>query len=122
MNADFLPVRYLTDEALQLFEKLRHHQIHLDPYGALNAPTSDTESQEEEERTSKLCKAMTLRDCTLFLLKRANGDVEARLGDLDLKHADKLARWQETERSLYAGRWYEGRDKVCLRSPARRRE
>lgn len=61
---------------------------------------------------------MTLRDCTVFLRFSADGDwsgdegeVEARLGDLDLKSPDKAGYWEETERGLVEGGWYEGIEK-----------
>lgn len=56
--------------------------------------------------------AMTLRDCTLLI--RANDEVhdgakyEARLADLDLKHANpaKIAKWIDTEIRLIEEGWY----------------
>ena len=58
--------------------------------------------------------AMTLRDCTLFVKVPADGDgeIEARLGDLDVKMAGegKLNYWKGIERSLINGGWYVGMD------------
>jgi len=70
-------------------------------------------------------KAMTLRDCVLFV----KGSIDAfektadiRLADLDFKHAhpDKVAKWTSTEKTLVDQGWYtnveiDGRiDSTCL--------
>lgn len=99
--------RYLTDSALPLLQTLRHHQASLHPHVLQGRDRSAIHD---------LCKAMTLRDCTLFLLKRADGQIEARLGDLDMKHPDKMAKWEATERKLINGGWYVGVDDICLLS------
>jgi inositol-pentakisphosphate 2-kinase len=69
----------------------------LDPRGVRRISTLVQESD--------LCKAMTLRDCTLFL-KRSGKGVDARLGDLDLKQPERLSRWKSTEESLITEGWY----------------
>lgn len=56
---------------------------------------------------------MTLRDCTCFL--RVPGDasrpVEAKLGDLDRKNGSaKREYWDEMERKLTQGGYYEGKE------------
>lgn len=55
---------------------------------------------------------MTLRDVTVYLRfsdadKRNPSAWEARLGDLDIKSADKGPAWKEKERELIEGGWYE---------------
>ena len=43
--------------------------------------------------------------------------IEARIGDLDLKSADKAEHWGDIERSLVDGGWYEtGRDEEACGS------
>lgn len=56
---------------------------------------------------------MTLRDCTCFLRIPADSTqpAEARLGDLDRKNgAAKRAYWDEIERRLVDGGYYEGKE------------
>lgn len=51
-----------------------------------------------------------------------NDDIEARLGDLDLKSpdGDKMQYWRDTEMSLITEGWYAGQgslqDEICLLS------
>jgi len=78
-----------------------------------------------DEISDDYSKAMTLRDCVLFV----KGSIDAfedtaniRLADLDFKHAhpDKVAKWIATERTLIDQGWYtnievDGRiDSTCL--------
>jgi len=69
----------------------------LDSIGILQASTKD--------EIMNVCRAMTLRDCTLFL-RRSNKGIEARLGDLDLKQPGKAARWRLIEEGLIEEGWY----------------
>ncbi|KAF7196242.1 Inositol-pentakisphosphate 2-kinase [Pseudocercospora fuligena] len=106
---------YLFSEAQPLLHQLRSCQTVFDPYGILRTSGAD--------QVTSLCKAMTLRDCTLFL-RRSGDSVEARLGDLDLKQPEKLARWKKVESDLINGGWYTNtehsdhwiREKICLLS------
>lgn len=62
---------------------------------------------------------MTLRDCTCFLRIPADPGrpVEARLGDMDRKNgAAKRAYWDEMERKLADGGFYEGREQPRQRT------
>jgi hypothetical protein len=57
------------------------------------------------------CKAMTLRDCVLFVKGTLNSfetTANVRLADLDFKHAhpDKVEKWKSTERDLISQGWY----------------
>lgn len=88
---------YLIDEAQPLLQDLRQFQLQLDPRGVLD--TSD------EAAIFDVCKAMTLRDCTLFV-KRSGDDIEARLGDLDLKQPERVGKWKRVEQSLIHDGWY----------------
>lgn len=104
---------YLLVEAQPLLQQLRTCQAEFDRDGILKTAGS--------ESIFSLCKAMTLRDCTLFV-KRSSDAIEARLGDLDLKHPEKILRWKKVEANLISGGWYtnsESRDmrveeKICL--------
>lgn len=100
---------YLSKDALSLLQTLRRHQSHRDPKGVLAAS--------HEDEILDLCKAMTLRDCTLFL-RRSGDHVEARIADLDTKGLEKIETWKRGEQSLVDGGWY-GHDRdidedVCL--------
>jgi inositol-pentakisphosphate 2-kinase len=104
---------YLINSAQPLLHIQRRNQVELDADGILNAKTA--------EQIMKLCKAMTLRDCTLFL-KRSGSHIETRLADLDLKTPGKLARWKKVEQDLVTNGWYTNmedktvwkKEKVCL--------
>ncbi|EME44935.1 hypothetical protein DOTSEDRAFT_70851, partial [Dothistroma septosporum NZE10] len=106
---------FLLGQALALFEQLRICQMKLDQYGALRVA--------DQGPVSNLCKAMTLRDCSLFV-KLSGNSIDARLGDLDLKQAEKLPRWQAIESTLVNEGWYtnteredvRGRERICLLS------
>ncbi|KAK5136696.1 hypothetical protein LTR08_002349 [Meristemomyces frigidus] len=91
----------LAHEVQPLLQLLRQWQIDLDRAGVLNAASADASAVRD------LCKAMTLRDCTLFA-RRSNGggNVEVRLGDLDLKQASQTTKWCQVERSLIGQGWY----------------
>lgn len=88
---------FLVDAAQPLFAILRDQQRFLDPRGVLRVSGADG--------IYDLCRAMTLRDCTLFVRGSAGG-IEARLGDLDFKQPEKLGRWKEVERKLIEEGWY----------------
>ncbi|KAF2482665.1 inositol-pentakisphosphate 2-kinase [Neohortaea acidophila] len=91
--------RFLTYDASSLFSTLREGQTTFDPRGVL-ALTADASAVNE------LCKAMTLRDCTLFARHTSHGPVEARLADLDLKQPAKLPQWAKIEQTLTEQGWY----------------
>lgn len=88
---------FLVEGAQPLFAILRDQQRFLDPRGVLRASGADG--------IYDLCRAMTLRDCTLFVRAGPAG-IEARLGDLDFKQPEKLARWRDVERKLIDEGWY----------------
>ena len=106
---------YLVKEAQPVLQKLRECQTRFDGNGILN--TSST------PELFNLCKAMTLRDCTLFL-KRSGDHIDARLADLDLKQPEKLSRWKKVEQDLVHMGWYTNsedkmgwsEEKICLLS------
>lgn len=88
---------YLLGQAQALLQQLRNSQMSLDSKGVLSTTGA--------ENIYSLCKAMTLRDCTLFI-KRSGKIIDARLGDLDLKQPEKLARWRMVESTLINDGWY----------------
>ena len=108
-----LLVEYLRgkDNVLLL---LRGLQERLDPHGAL--------ALESEEGVENLCKAMTLRDCTLFFrialssqgVDGGEGRVDVKIADLDLKTptAEKIRYWKDVERRLIDEGWYTRPDLV----------
>jgi len=97
VSADVELRAYLTEQAQPLLRMLNEYQQRFDAQGCLNAS--------EAASVTDLCRAMTLRDCTLFV-KRSGNRVEARLGDLDLKQLEKLSKWITIERRLISEGWY----------------
>ncbi len=86
-----------------LIPQLRNAQVSNDSSGPLEASASDP----------KFALAMTLRDCTCFVRIPADPSrpVEAKLADLDKKNAAaKMESWQEMERRLIEGGFYEGKE------------
>ncbi|KAF2862045.1 hypothetical protein K470DRAFT_256301 [Piedraia hortae CBS 480.64] len=104
--------------AQHLINKLAHWQGVYDKDGILGITRGSLGQMEREEKTQNLCKAMTLRDCTLYILLPETGpkDIEVRLGDLDLKLPTRLDEWDSTEWSLQCGGWYEGPETICALS------
>ncbi|RMZ25068.1 hypothetical protein D0859_10885 [Hortaea werneckii] len=106
---------YLVDDAQPLLRALKENQQRFDSFGVLGNVNDDV--------LSDICKAMSLRDCTLFL-KHGHRGVEARLSDLDLKPPEKLDKWRAIEEVLINEGWYQNREaeevwkeeKVCLLS------
>ncbi|MCJ1410638.1 Inositol-pentakisphosphate 2-kinase [Ptychographa xylographoides] len=80
-----------------LLERLRDVQMRMDPHGVIDTDT-----------TAKAFRAaMTLRDCTLFLrIPLGEGNIEARLADLDLKSSAKAQYWADLEKRLIDEDWY----------------
>ena len=115
ITTDELIQDYLTTQAQTLFQQLRARQLMLDGEGILK--TSGATGIYD------LCKAMTLRDCTLFV-KRSGEHIQAKIGDLDLKQPEKLSRWKKVEHTLIADGWYTNTEnsqiwapeKICLLS------
>ncbi|GAB7362815.1 hypothetical protein MBLNU230_g3118t1 [Neophaeotheca triangularis] len=114
-------VGFLTGEGgegREVLEGLRGRQKGLDLEGVLGVGDGP-------EAIEGLCKAMTLRDCTLFVLKSGEGkeaSFEARLGDLDFKSPDKIPKWRDAEQGLINEGWYTNTEKdhrpetICLLS------
>ncbi|KAI7083694.1 hypothetical protein KC356_g7333 [Hortaea werneckii] len=106
---------YLVNDAQPLLRALKENQQRFDSSGVLGIVDNDV--------LSDICKAMSLRDCTLFL-KHGQLGVEARLSDLDLKQPEKLDKWRAIEEGLINEGWYQNREaeevwreeKVCLLS------
>lgn len=112
---------FLVNEAQPLLKTLKENQENFDPKGALHANTPS--------EILNVCKAMTIRDCTLFL-KLSGSMIEARLADLDLKQPEKLEQWKKVESSLIDGGWYANteapehcsEERICLLSRLRTQE
>lgn len=97
ITSDTALADFLVDGAQPLFAILRDQQRFLDPRGVLRVAGADG--------IYDLCRAMTLRDCTLFV-RGGTAGIEARLGDLDFKQPEKLGRWRDMERGLIDEGWY----------------
>lgn len=93
--------RYIMGDLQPLLQRLGGHQQALDRHGVLSAS--------DDHVLADICRAMTLRDCTLYL-KRSGSDVEARLGDFDLKSHQKLPGWRDVEQSLIDHGWYTNKE------------
>ncbi|KAL9117312.1 MAG: hypothetical protein Q9187_006153 [Circinaria calcarea] len=83
-----------------LLPSLKEQQVQLDPIGVFAISNDSID----------FMTAMTLRDCTLFVKINQSQDfeIEARLGDLDLKSPSKFDYWRSLERELIDGGWYTG--------------
>jgi inositol-pentakisphosphate 2-kinase len=110
---------YLVTEAQPLLRRLRECQMGFDRVGVLGA--------RGEMEVAELCKAMTLRDCTLYVRRTRVGagggggeegsTVEARLGDLDLKLPARLEHWKRIERGLIDDGWYTNEENSAVHTP-----
>lgn len=116
---------YRDGGGFNILQKLRALQEENDPDGIIKFidryHNSDKRSFTELE---SIARAMTLRDCSLYLLLRPREghvyDIEARLGDLDMKlpglgfwltegkTSQKLQKWAAIEQKLNNGGWYTG--------------
>ncbi|PBP18794.1 inositol-pentakisphosphate 2-kinase [Diplocarpon rosae] len=98
-------------QSTPLLKRLRDCQLAMDQRGTIDPDLSN----------EKLLVAMTLRDCTIFVkfLAEVNQgeDIEARMGDLDVKSPQKAAYWKETESPLIAEGWYTGLESSDCRQP-----
>ncbi|KAL8934489.1 MAG: hypothetical protein Q9216_005889 [Gyalolechia sp. 2 TL-2023] len=107
---DFAQQLLLFFEDSPLLGLLRDLQVEKDPKGILEADPSDTD----------FMTAMTIRDCTLFLKipnqEGTKAQIEARLGDLDLKTPDgnKAEYWRKTEQQLIDEGWYTATERDTL--------
>jgi len=92
-----------------LLQRLRNYQNIFDHVGPLNADVEDKD----------FLRAMTLRDCSLYLRIPSEKDtqIEARIGDLDLKSKEKKQYWHDTEKQLIDEGWYQGLEDPKCRQP-----
>ncbi|KAK5109135.1 hypothetical protein LTR62_007497 [Meristemomyces frigidus] len=107
---------HITTELMPMLSTLRDYQRRHDEVGIVHVQRHAHKQNEDE--LIKLGQAMTARDCTIYCLRRRDGSVKARIGDLDLKSCtqDKVEKWLLLEQKLINGGWYEGEDEVCLLS------
>jgi inositol-pentakisphosphate 2-kinase len=100
-----------------ILEGLGEAQAKFDPLGVIRLINL---YRAYEEEFQDLGKAMTLRDCTLFIqlrkdMRTGEWHVEGKLADLDPKaYHDKERRekWVSDERKLVAEGWYTGTEKL----------
>lgn len=110
LNRSPIRVGHFTNwlETNTLLKQLRFYQKELDRKGVLEGDVDD----------ENFLAAMTLRDCTVFVklpLDGTSGEVEARLGDLDLKSREKREYWRRSEIELIDEGWYEGLESEEIR-------
>jgi inositol-pentakisphosphate 2-kinase len=119
----------------ELLNALKISQEKLDPDGILNwvpvpkdvglaseatqfYPTAKELISEHLGPLLKLARAMTLRDCTVFVKvirdTESELSVSAKLGDLDPKlvREDKVIKWAKDELGLIGNGFYEGKDLI----------
>jgi inositol-pentakisphosphate 2-kinase len=119
-------VTYLSQDGASLLQLLGRLQSQLDPRGILHWVPLQTENSLQVEDTvqksiishtedlEKLSKAMTLRDCTLFVRLVRSKDstylVTGSLGDLDPKTPtrEKVLKWAKDDYALLTGGFYAG--------------
>ncbi|KAM0334345.1 hypothetical protein ACHAQA_001370 [Verticillium albo-atrum] len=99
-----------------LFAEIRSHEVlrGLRDLQARYARRDTFLSTTVEKPDEDLLVAMTLRDCSMFFRYEDREDGTLRLldftlADLDKKTPVKIPSWQETERELIDGGWYEGK-------------
>ena len=120
---------YRDGVGFDILQKLRVLQEENDPDGIIKFIeryyNSDKRSYTKLEAISR---AMTMRDCSLYILLRPREgdgyDIEARLGDLDVKvpepgshlveerTEEKLQKWAAAEQRLIDGGWYTGTEEL----------
>lgn len=114
----------------EILHRLEADQRLLDRHGGILNVFSPADSSNRiripgftsKETAEEMCKAMTIRDCTLFVRishnpnDRSRKRFSARLGDLDVKSPDKGQYWHDTEKALNDDRWYQGRIVKGLRA------
>lgn len=87
-----------------LLRRLAYYQQINDRVGPIEGDVTD----------ERFLIAMTLRDCSLYFrfpLHDNGTEIEARIGDLDLKLPSKAQYWRETEEALINGGYYMGTEK-----------
>jgi hypothetical protein len=124
--------RYFCDpeRGYDVLDELRNDQKHYDGKGVLSwIQLGDTDNPKSPEYLSYLKaraaeddikhnflqKAMTLRDCTLFVrleIHEGQYEIEALFGDLDPKGSspEKLGKWASDEYNLRRGGYYHGKE------------
>jgi hypothetical protein len=120
---------YREGGGFKILQKLRTLQEENDPDGIIKFIeyyyNGDMHSHTKPEA---IARAMTLRDCSFYILlkpREEDGyDIEARLGDLDMKlpepgshlaeekTEEKLQKWATAERRLIDGGWYTGTEEL----------
>ncbi|KAH0361521.1 hypothetical protein KCU65_g8673, partial [Aureobasidium melanogenum] len=105
-------VKFLSEKGYQVLETLREHQARFDKDGLL--------SSNAERASDEYSKAMTLRDCVLFVkgsIDAFENTADIRLADLDFKHAhpDKVEKWMSGKGGKGLGKGGAKRHRKILR-------
>ena len=106
---------FTTGDGRTLLLHLKKLQATLDAEGILQRYAYP---REDSDFVYDLRLAMTLRDCSLFVVVPIHdGAITSKLADLDFKSAEKIDDWRDKEATLVNEGWYskspEAHD-VCL--------
>ena len=111
--------RYLTEgDGFRIIQRLCELQKQLDPRGPVEIyndyGAAHRKALERLPSVRDLCRAMTLRDCSLLVRVFHDGSsvtkVVGKLADLDVKKATKLYEWKDKETALADGGWYQAEE------------
>lgn len=120
---------YRDGGGFDILQKLRVLQEENDQDGIIKFVERYYNSDKRSNtKLEAIARAMTLRDCSLYILlgsREGDGyDIEARLGDLDIKVPEpgshfveektekKLQKWVAVEHRLINGGWYTGTEEL----------
>ncbi|KAH6643702.1 inositol-pentakisphosphate 2-kinase-domain-containing protein [Boeremia exigua] len=106
---------FINGDGRTLLLHLKKLQATLDSEGILQRYAH---SRDDVNFVYDIRLAMTLRDCSLFVVvPLSGGEITSKLADLDFKSAEKIDDWREKEATLVDEGWYvkspEAHD-VCL--------
>lgn len=116
---DRIVAYFITGDGRTLLLHLKKLQTTLDSEGILQR---HARPRDDFNFVYDLRLAMTLRDCSLFVVVPIHdGEIASKLADLDFKSAEKIDDWRDKEATLVNEGWYvkhpEAHD-VCLLAPA----
>ena len=115
---DLVVTYFTTGDGRKLLLHLKKLQATLDSEGILQRYARP---RDDFSFVYDLRLAMTLRDCSLFVVVPIQGgDITSKLADLDFKSEEKIDDWRDKESVLVNEGWYtkspEAHD-VCLLAP-----
>lgn len=109
---------FTTGDGRTLLLHLKKLQVTLDSEGILQRYARP---RDDFNFVYDLRLAMTLRDCSLFVVVPLHdGVISSKLADLDFKSAEKIDDWRDKETALVEEGWYvksPGAHDVCLLAP-----